>query len=182
MLSDAFAHHAWANLRLLDACQELPDEQLSGPVPGTYGSILDTFRHLVDSDGWYFFIATGDRAYMIEKQQLGIPELRTAAAGHGAAWARLLGEHDDPETILREVDDDDGYERRIPIGVLLAQALHHGTDHRSQVCTALTALGVGPPDIDLWAYGDATGRVVEILPPGWPAPGPAGEGGAARAQ
>ena len=25
---------------------------------------------------------------------------------------------------------------------LLAQALHHGTDHRSQICTALTSLGI----------------------------------------
>jgi uncharacterized damage-inducible protein DinB len=42
--------------------------------------------------------------------------------------------------------------------------LHHGTDHRSQICTALTALGVEPPGIDAWAYGLQAGRVVEVLP------------------
>lgn len=31
-----------------------------------------------------------------------------------------------------------------------AQALHHGTDHRSQICTALTTLGVEPLLIDVW--------------------------------
>ncbi len=33
-----------------------------------------------------------------------------------------------------------------------------GTDHRSQVCTALTSLGVEPPDIDVWAYARESGR------------------------
>ena len=45
-LSDAFGHHVWATLRLLDVCQELDREQLETAVPGTYGSILDTMRHL----------------------------------------------------------------------------------------------------------------------------------------
>jgi uncharacterized damage-inducible protein DinB len=44
------------------------------------------------------------------------------------------------------------------MGFRLAQVVHHGTDHRSQVCTALTSLGVTPPGIDLWSFGEATGR------------------------
>ena len=47
-------------------------------------------------------------------------------------------------------------------GLRLAQVVHHGSDHRSQVCTALTGLGVTPPDIDLWADGDATGRTRDV--------------------
>ena len=31
-------------------------------------------------------------------------------------------------------------------------------------CTALTALGVEPPDIDLWVYGEEIGRVIEVAP------------------
>jgi uncharacterized damage-inducible protein DinB len=42
--------------------------------------------------------------------------------------------------------------------VRLAQVVHHGTDHRSQVSTALTSLGVEPPDIDVWAYAREFGR------------------------
>ena len=69
---------------------------------------------------------------------------------------------DDPDVMLTEYDDDDGYEKSAPMGIRLAQALHHGTDHRSQVCTALTALGIEPPDIDAWDFGLATGLVVEV--------------------
>ena len=42
--------------------------------------------------------------------------------------------------------------------------IQHGTDHRSQVCTALTSLGVEPPEIDLWDYGEATGRTRGRVP------------------
>lgn len=43
--------------------------------------------------------------------------------------------------------------------------LHHGTDHRSQICTALTTLGIEPPEMDVWAFGAARGRVSEVPPP-----------------
>ena len=59
---------------------------------------------------------------------------------------------------------DDGSEVRAPMSIRLAQVLHHGTDHRSQICTALTTLGVAPPDIDAWDFGLQDGRVVEIPP------------------
>ena len=64
---------------------------------------------------------------------------------------------------MKDVDEE-GYERDATIGIRLAQALHHGTDHRSQICTALTTLGVEPPSIDVWEFGAQTGLVVEIPP------------------
>ena len=61
---------------------------------------------------------------------------------------------------------DDGSEIYWPKGIRLAQALHQGTDHRSQICTALTTLGVEPPsiDIDVWDFGEQDGRLVEVPP------------------
>ena len=52
LLADAFDHHVWATLRVIDACLALTPEQLQTNVPGTYGSILDTVRHLVGADSW----------------------------------------------------------------------------------------------------------------------------------
>jgi uncharacterized damage-inducible protein DinB len=69
-----------------------------------------------------------------------------------------------PDAMVREVDKSDGYQRWAPVGFRLAQALHHGTDHRSQISTALTTLGVEPPAIDVWHFGLATRRIVEKMP------------------
>ena len=51
-----------------------------------------------------------------------------------------------------------------PLSIRLAQAVHHGTDHRSQICKALTSLGIEPPFIDVWAFGETDGRVIETPP------------------
>ena len=50
------------------------------------------------------------------------------------------------------------------IGIRLAQVLHHGSDHRSQICTALTILGYPPPEFDVWAYGETVGLTREDEP------------------
>ena len=164
LLEDAFAHHVWATLRLVDTCLALSPQQLETAVPGTYGSILDTLRHLIGSDAWDLFVATGDRASLVDEDDMQLPELRTAMENHGPAWSRLVAQNLDPDAALNEVDEDDGYERNIAMGIQLAQVLHHGTDHRSQVCTALTALGEEPPRIDVLDFGMHAGRVVEITP------------------
>jgi uncharacterized damage-inducible protein DinB len=61
-------------------------------------------------------------------------------------------------------DETDGYQRWAPVGFRLAASLNHGADHRSQICTALTTLGVDPPGIDVYNFGLDAGRVVEKMP------------------
>jgi uncharacterized damage-inducible protein DinB len=164
LLDDAFAHHVWATMRLIDTCLPLTAEQLRTTAPGTYGSILETMRHLVGGDSDYLSIMTGDRAHLVEADHMDLPALRAAMEKHGDHWSEQLAKDLDPDTMVHEVDEDDGYERDATIGVRLAQALHHGTDHRSQICTALTAIGVDPPGIDVWNFGVQAGRIIEILP------------------
>ena len=162
VLGDAFAHHVWATLRLLDACLVLTREQMEGYVPGAYRPVLRTMRHLVGGDCFYLSMLT-ERTDLIDKDRLGIRELRAVMESNGTAWSAFL-EHDvDPDAVIRDVDAH-SYQRYAPVGIRLAQALHHGSDHRSQVCTALTALGLEPPSIDVWAFGLESGRIVEIPP------------------
>ena len=164
LLDDAFAHHVWATMRLIDACLPLSPEQLESTVPGTYGSIIETMRHLVGADSDYLSIMTGDRAHLIDADEMDMPALRVAMESDGVLWSELLAKDLDPNEMVHEVDEHDGYERDATVGVRLAQALHHGTDHRSQICTALTTLGVEPPAIDVWDFGEQDGRVVELPP------------------
>jgi uncharacterized damage-inducible protein DinB len=162
-LEDAFAHHVWATTQLIDACAALSPEQLQTRAVGTYGPILRTMQHLVGSDSWYIFDITGDHARRIDPEQMDLTGLRAAMESNGEAWSALLATEPDPDRVVTEVDEDDGFERDAVIGVRLAQALHHGTDHRSQICTALTSLGVEPPAIDVWDYGLANGRVTDRM-------------------
>ncbi len=156
LLDDAVAHHIWATERLIDECAALTPEQLETPAPGTYGSILDTMRHLVSTDCWYLTFFRDEPAAIEEGAEASLEELRTAITGNGLAWMELLAGGLDGETDM--VEHGDGWDFHAPLGFRLAQVVQHGTDHRSQVCTALTSFGVAPPGVDLWAFGEATGR------------------------
>lgn len=165
-MRDAFAHHTWASKRLAEACRELTPGQLTTEVAGTYGSILGTFRHLVADEWFYLGVLTGERpALKSDPQTMNIGELSEAIEVLDASWLTFLASDLDPDVMVKEVDDSDGFEREAPLGVHLAQALHHGNEHRTQICTALTVLGVEPPKISVFQFALETGRSVERYPP-----------------
>jgi uncharacterized damage-inducible protein DinB len=163
LVDDAFAHHVWATLRLIDACLTLTPEQLDTPVPGTYGTIMETVRHSVEGDTYYLSHLTGDPDREVDSSQMDLRELRAAMEVDERTWIELIAKDLDPDAVVNDVDEG-SWVRKTSVGVRFAQALHHGTDHRSQICTALTTLGVEPPLIDVWAFGADTGRVVELPP------------------
>ena len=165
LLDDAVAHHTWATARILDACADLSPEQLRAPVPGTYGSILATLGHLVSSDGWYLTFFRDWTNPTDEEAESTVHDLRAANLANGDAWLGLLAGGPEPGQDI--VEHGEGWEFHAPLGLRLAQMIHHGTDHRSQICTALTGLGIEPLAIDVWAFGEATGRtrVVDLRPP-----------------
>jgi uncharacterized damage-inducible protein DinB len=163
LLKDAYAHHVWATLRLIDACAPLLPQQLATSAPGTYGSILMTLRHLVQADCSYLFVMSDGGRPMIDADDMDLPVLRGIMEENGEAWSRLLESDLDPDR-WQVRHRPDGSETHATLGIRLAQALHHGTDHRSQVCTALTTLGIEPPDIDAWEYGIAHDRVRRTEP------------------
>lgn len=163
-LRTAFAHHTWATVRLIDACTSLTPERLAQPVPGTYGPILGMMRHIVGADAWYLFVLTGGRSPEIDEDVMELPELRAVMERHASAWPELLAQIADPDADVL-AHRKDGTVGHAPAGVRLAQVVHHGTDHRSQICTGLTALGVEPPEIDVWAFGELDGRVWDDTAP-----------------
>lgn len=156
LLHDAMAHHIWATERLIDACEELTPEQLRAPAPGTYGPIIATLAHMVSSDGWYLNFFRDWTNQIGEDEGVTLAELRSAITTNGAAWMEVLAGELDADADIPELDGE--WVFHAPLGVRINQVVHHGTDHRSQICTALTSLGIEPPEIDFWAYGEATGR------------------------
>ncbi|MGH2572651.1 MAG: DinB family protein [Actinomycetota bacterium] len=96
-------------------------------------------------------------------EEPSLVELRSAMTSNGMAWTELLAGEIDPEADVVELDN--GWEFHVPMGIRLAQVIHHGTDHRSQICTALTSLGLTAPEIDVWAFAEATGRTRAVPPP-----------------
>jgi uncharacterized damage-inducible protein DinB len=161
ILADAFGHHVWATNRLLDACARLDDAGLTTIVPGTYGSIIDTLRHVIDGDVFYLSVLEPGSVQAFDEVGSDIPTMLAVINANGVIWQRLIDADLDPTIDVVEIEDD-RTETHAPLGIRLAQALHHGTDHRSQICTALTSLGIEPPAIDVWDFADFGGRLVQV--------------------
>jgi Uncharacterized protein conserved in bacteria len=158
VLRAAFARHTWATLGLLDALEGLDPTRLDDAVPGTYGSIAQTLTHLVDADDRYLQRLVNPVLPPHEGhgvQPLAV--LRDRVREHESRWSAMLAKLDAGTLEVRIDWLEDYPEVEGGETLLLIQALHHGDDHRAQVCSTLGALGLEVPDLDGWSYW-LTGR------------------------
>jgi uncharacterized damage-inducible protein DinB len=139
----------------LDALERLGPETLDGRIDGTYGSIAATLTHLVDSDARYQLRMREPSPPPPEDRAapLSIDELRALVDEHERGWNELLDQLERGEleaSIVARADDYPDVQHAETL--LFLQALHHGNDHRTQVCSTLGALGFEVPEMDVWEY------------------------------
>jgi uncharacterized damage-inducible protein DinB len=151
-LDHVLRHNTWATGALLEFCRTLEAARLGENALGTYGTLYGTLQHLVGAEQWYTKLLTGEtvgRAIRRTDAPHSLDELATIAAATGA---RLLevAESDDPARVIATNEP-----RRSTVGVVIAQAVHHGNEHRTQATTILGANGIEPPALSAWAYGRA---------------------------
>ena len=158
-LTELFKHNLWANLRLLDVCAGLNDEQLDTSAPGTYGRVRDTLVHIVGAEERY----TSTLAGRVAEQPLGsssdfpgFDELRQRAHRSGEELIKLADKIQ-PSQVLQGTRRGTPYTIRAAIFVI--QAINHATEHRAHVASILSQLGIAPPILDAWTYGQERGAV-----------------------
>ena len=153
-LVELFKHNRWANLRLLETCAGIDEQQLDATVQGTYGSIRDTFLHLVSAEGRYVALLTGGQIQPSTSERDGFPGWETlrAAAQQSAEALIAMAQDFDAERVLRGTRG--GEEYALSAVVPMLQAINHATEHRVHIATILTQQGVEPPTLDGWQYGE----------------------------
>ena len=82
----------------------------------------------------------------------GIEALRGWAQASGQALIEIAGS-DLYDKILVPLSQGDHQNLRAIIPFM--QAIHHATEHRTQVHTILGQLGIEPPEISVWSYRKA---------------------------
>ena len=161
ILEKLFEHNNWANTQIIKACSILSDEQLdAAPQSATEGSIRSTLSHLVTSQQGYLRLLT----LPLEERLEPVPappygELQRSANTSGEA---LLALSRDPSSISKKgrLQTRDGW--LIEPWILMVQIINHATEHREQIKSMLTSLGVTPPSIDGWDYGEFTKAAVPV--------------------
>ena len=146
-----FRHNLWANVRLLDACVALDEQQMAATTAGTYGALYDTLEHIARAEQSYLSRLTG-RQPESPLRRGDNPDMATLRAsvrqsGEGLiAFAAGTG----PSNVVPM--EWYGQRRQVPASLILNQAINHATEHRAHVMTIMTQQGVQPPDLSGWAY------------------------------
>ena len=150
VLPDAFQYNRWANLHLLDVCSTLDDGQLQLTTPGTYGTIAATLQHMLAAEQRYAKRLVGTEPRLSENDDFpGVAALKEHAQRSGQDLIDGAAKADRDGTYEGKRE---GQPIRIKNWVVITQAIHHGNDHRTQVCSTLGALELPLPEIDGWDF------------------------------
>jgi len=159
ILLKLFEHNHWANLQIMQACSALSDEQLDvEPQSATKGSIRGTLSHLVSSQRGYLALLT----LPVEARPntpLLFADLQESVSSSGEGLLALVREGLGKFPQERLQTRDGFY---VEPWVVMVQIINHATEHREQIKSMLSSLGVTPPDIDGWSHGEATNALMPI--------------------
>lgn len=157
-LDRLFRHMAWANAQIMDRLMEIPPESLKLAAENdewTAGAIL---KHLVAAAGNYAaHLDGGERPEGLEvpRTKEDIAHLAKLCASFDA---RLREASFLPDAVTYRVRDGETITRNR--STVIAQSIHHATEHRAQIAGILAMHGIQAIDldaIDLWGLGDAEG-------------------------
>ena len=162
VLTTLFAHNTWANLKLLDFCEGLSDEQLDATAIGCYGSIRETLLHIAGGEVDYVNLAT-DRLPAVPLPSDQFPEFEVLKAGVRWAGDELLNlaTAARADTIVRVTRPGEPI-FEYPLAGLMVQVLNHSSEHRTQISTIITQLGIEPPAMSGWKYMREMGEFREL--------------------
>jgi uncharacterized damage-inducible protein DinB len=159
ILEKLFEHNNWANLRIIEACSVLSDEQLNAePQSVTKGTIRRTLVHLVSSQQSYLRTLTLPLEERLDSITVDFVELQESINKSGEGLLALARGERKP--FNSQLQTRDGH--YVEPWVLMVQIINHATEHREQICSMLSALGLTPPDMDGWSYGEAANALVPI--------------------
>ena len=152
--TDVLAHllrfSNWANEQILRALAALSEEQLDAdPTSGGEWSLRRVLIHLVEAQQGYLSLLTSGPVAEIE----GVPAFGALSVSLSRSGDGLLALVRDGSMPEGKIESNDGYV--IEPWVVMVQAVNHANDHRRQMCGMLQSLGVTPPSIDGWTYGEA---------------------------
>ena len=159
ILVNLFEHNIWANQVIIQACSVLSDEQLDAePQSATKGSLRRTLSHLVASQQAYLSLLTQPVEARI-KVYPKYDEFLESASASGEGLLSLARDWSD-QYLETRLQTTDGY--LVEPWVVMLQAINHATEHREQIKSMLSSLGVTPPDMDGWEYGDVVDALIPI--------------------
>jgi uncharacterized damage-inducible protein DinB len=132
----------------------LDDEIITASIPGAYGSIRDTFAHVLKAE-----ISFLKRIYGTDPtpdfEWEGNPGLPLMMAYETILHQTLLDTLECVPATQNVHEESDGWMFDYQARLIFMSVVYHGIAHRTDITTMLKNKGINLPELDVWGYESA---------------------------
>lgn len=150
-LLEFFEYNHWANQKLMEICLGLSDESVTASMPGAYGSIGDTFAHILKAESSFLKRIHGvypEPDFKWEDQ----PSLAQMAAYETTLHNELLETLQAVPATQNVHEAGNGWTFDYQARLIFMSVVYHGIAHRTDITTMLNHQSVTLPELDVWGY------------------------------
>jgi uncharacterized damage-inducible protein DinB len=147
-------YNQWANQQLMTICINVGEDLLKTGTPGAYGSILETFAHILRAEAGFLKRIHGtcpEPAFKWEESPT-LKQMSTYEAQLGQALMDTIW-HVPPTQNVHE--EGNGWSFDYQARLIFMSLVYHGVAHRTDITTMLNGQGVKLPELDVWGYQSA---------------------------
>jgi uncharacterized damage-inducible protein DinB len=150
-------HMAWANQLTIEHLEGLSEDALKAFAVKENWYVGEIAHHIVEAADFYVYRITGRHCELPGKeiQELKVKTDLVLLKSQVAEIDRALIACANLEDSKVEFVNSKGEKVSRWISTILSQAVHHATEHRAQIASALEAKGFKPVDLDeldLWSF------------------------------
>ena len=146
-----FHYNHWANQELMRICINLSDEIITAGIPGTYGSIRDTFTHILKAEISFLKRIHGTHPEPEFKWEEN-PSLSQMMAYETKLHETLLDTLQRVPATQNVHEEGGGWTFDYQARLIFMSVVYHGIAHRTDITTVLNNKGVSLPELDVWGY------------------------------
>jgi uncharacterized damage-inducible protein DinB len=158
-LVDLYAYNAWANAQVFAVCQQVNQAQLEADAPGTYGTLAETLKHMVQVEDVYLHMLRSESPQQIGPREAYLEHdlawFEQRAANLGSEYAALIANA--APSFYAEPLDVPWFDFALTKHDGLLQVLSHSAQHRAQVFSVLGLHGTEVPDLDYVLFVESKG-------------------------
>ncbi|MFZ1042367.1 MAG: DinB family protein [Anaerolineales bacterium] len=148
---ELFQYNHWANQELMTICIGLDDEIITASIPGAYGSIRDTFAHVLKAEISFLKRIHGIYPEPDFKWEEN-PSLSQMMAYETALHETLLDTLQRVPATQNVHEESDGWTFDYQARLIFMSVVYHGIAHRTDITTMLNNKGINLPELDVWGY------------------------------
>jgi len=157
ILTELSVYNIWANQRLLDTINQLPEEKQKQEVPSSFKSLYATVLHMLDAESiWWQRMKLLERIIRPSDDFNGeMKELSNNLLHQNRQWSEWVNNANEHQLQhVFQYQNSKGEQFKQPIYQMLTHAFNHGTYHRGQLVNMLRQLEVQKiPGTDFIEWG-----------------------------